>query len=167
MNRLSKCVNFWVPLLFPLLGYTVLAAENETQPSCQDVNEIDFKNATIEGIVFKNGVAFMNDDPESKKPDWEIKITTESILSPEPAVKIKLLELWKNHLTGTGTFSVVKLYSCKNHRLVSIFSRDQAQVEKVKDDEIQLTVFNKYLGFRGWGEKESISLKWDRLKHDY
>ncbi len=130
--------------------------------TCSDIRKFDLKNATIhigqhdenkasgafngpEGMkeVFrlKAGVGFQSDDPTNPlSHDWKVSLTATRFLHPEPSVWIEVIELERDHLTGTGVWSYVLAFTCTKAHLQKLFqfSGELVDLEQCDDHGLKL-----------------------------
>ena len=113
-------------------------AQPESQIVCNDVSRIDFSNGPLNlggfGLfTFTNGKACgseavssqqdSNCDCTSGKCDWRMQIVRDTPLSPEPGISLRLLDVYEEHLTGSGAWGHLILFECQNGQLARIWDR--------------------------------------------
>jgi hypothetical protein len=122
--------------------------------ACVDISSVDFKNylfvarretrpvsyGAFNGpapggpIRLRNGRFYEWDEtpevsPGNSKPDWLTEIGRDLIVHPRQSAGIRVLSLTRTHLTGTGSFTYIFAFACRNGAVTKIF---EASGEGVK-----------------------------------
>jgi hypothetical protein len=99
------------------------------RPPCTDIARVDFRNIAInvpeEGLVkLKNGKGYtppIDQDGKNLGSEWEVTIESDFLLSPQPGVALRLINLNANHLLGSGGWGYALLYACKDGHVRRVF----------------------------------------------
>jgi len=106
---------------------------------CDDISKIDFRNGSLDlggfGLLaFKEGRACGNEEIgvhqdrncecESGKCGWDMKVTDDIKLRPEPNTRLRLLIVSETHLTGSGAWARLMLFECQDGRLTTTWDRE-------------------------------------------
>ncbi len=153
--------------------------------ACKGVSNIDFQNNIVDWgggrLKFKDGRACTTEgllpgqnpdcDCDSGKCDWQMKVSEDRLLSPEPGWQLRLLIVEEDHLTGSGAWGRVLLYECQNHQLKTVM--DQRYLYGV---QFCATKDGFKLEYGDWfpgdprccpsGRREDF-FRWERAEHKY
>jgi hypothetical protein len=106
--------------------------------ACDDVSTIDFNNGALDlggfgMLTFKGGRACGNEEVSihqdrncpcgSGKCDWEMRISEDTLLEPEPSRTFRLLNVFEKHLTGSGAWGHLLLFECRNGQLEKVMDK--------------------------------------------
>ncbi len=125
-------------ILFPSLNFGAENGDILTAP-CTSVEKVDFKNAAIEvrrrGVLkFDSGTSYSYDSPdhaEAAHPDWQNEISLDHIINPEAGLSLRMIVISSGHLTGTGAWGTVLIFTCVDGRLLKVFDRQYLYSAKV------------------------------------
>jgi hypothetical protein len=183
-------------MLRPLLSLLpcVLFATSALSQICADIRTFDFKNATIQtGIKDENhipptaingaqgepeifhltsGSGFQSDDPENPNShDWGLSLISDHPVHPDPSTWARVLEVERDHLTGTGTIDFILAFTCSHGRVTRIFQFSDEGVGLERFDDRHLV-----LGQTIWAPDDDhaspslhreLFYKWNRSLHRY
>lgn len=76
------------------------------------------------------------------KPDWKTTIEQDIILDPAPSERVRLLVLFQNHVTGTGSFTYILGFQCTGGSVKNIFetSGEGIKLAPAIGNRMELTV---------------------------
>jgi hypothetical protein len=179
-------------LLLAIFACSLLLTSVQAQ-TCIDIQKFDFRNATIhiaihdenkatglfngsEGMVdvfhLKGGVGFQSDDPDNAAShDWQINLVTTHLLHPDNITWVRVVELERDHLTGTGLWSYVLAFTCAQGRLRRIFQYSGQGVSLEHFDDRTLNLYQAV-----WSGDDShmdpshhreLIFSWDDQEHDF
>jgi hypothetical protein len=158
MNRCSNIVGW---LLLTLLAESLAAQQ------CSNVSDVDFRNSVVQlkptqdwplsRLRFRYGV--FDEQEESKGTsviDWRYEIEKETIVNPAPQTTIRFLEILRDHMSGTGSFTCLVGFSCSQGKMKNVFQQC-GEFMKV----VSLTPQNRQLEFETpkWSDPPSIKTK--------
>ena len=140
-------------LALVMAACSVFASVSRAQ-TCTDVKTFDFRNATIQvasrivrdpsavdSFPLRDGVAFTSDDPDSPDAhDWRVKLILDRTVHPESDTWLRVLELEKDHLTGSGSWYYVLAFDCRkgNVERVLQYGSLNMSLRHLDDTEIDL-----------------------------
>ena len=135
VRKLQLCI-LWV-CLAPL---PVLAGE-----SCVNIKSVDFGNhvfATPDGTLTLRGGLYEEKHLPDPTVEWRSEIEADFLMVPAPFLTIRVIKVYRNHLTGSGAYGYVFGFRCKNGRIQTVFTATPRlygpRVEKVSEGELQL-----------------------------
>ena len=120
--------------LIPVLGRTQV----NPHVVCDDVSTIDLNNGVLDlgglgSLTFRDGRACGSEEVSiqqdrncacgSGKCDWEMQISQDIHLMPEPGMLFRLLNVSEEHLTGSGAWGHVLLFECRHGQLNKVMDR--------------------------------------------
>ena len=110
---------------------------------CTDIAKVDFANRTLtvvgipqaeapskgtfagpavkQGFRFHHGVSLEFEGRKGKKPDWQTTIRQDVVVKPEGSRAIRFLALFRNHLTGSGSWTYLIDWECFGGRIQQVF----------------------------------------------
>jgi len=135
---------------------TALAAQ------CTDIAKVDFANRTLTGagipqtaapgkstfsspaaeqvFHFHHGVSL--EYKGGKKPAWRTTIQQDVVVKPERSVTIRFLTLFRNHLTGSGSWTYLVGLACSGGRVQQVFHSSGMfmRVAKISPERVQVSM---------------------------
>jgi hypothetical protein len=137
-----------------LLATSSLSMADEVP--CSDIATYDFKNSIIsvkdgqalaaqasspDALPFKNGACELKDDPKNEKPDWRYDMVGDFVMRPTRQAKLRVLRVYENNLSGTGSWDRVMAFQCKGMHVEKIWQHRFTQSIKLRRmNEIQFKV---------------------------
>ena len=102
-----------------------------TAQNCSDITTVDFRNTTVtsalgidEPLKFRNGVF---DELAPQSPSWQVEwryeIVRDTTVHPDSQGAIRFIEMFKNHLAGTGSIEYLIGFSCSDGMVRNVFQR--------------------------------------------
>jgi len=159
-----------------------LGAENGDilKAPCVNIDKVDFKNAAIEvkrrGVLkFDSGASCSYDSPdhaEAGHPDWQNKIILDHLVNPEAGLSLRMIVISSKHLTGTGSWETVLIFTCMDGHLLKIFDRQYLYGAKVTFLEPQVMS----IASPDWDKDDSMccpshekreSFKWNSVRKTF
>jgi hypothetical protein len=180
-------------LLLPFLACFLFATSALSQ-TCTDIRTFDFGNATIhtgtkdenhinatafngafgDGETFHivDGKGFRSDDPDNPQShDWGITITSNHLVHPDPLTWARVLEVERDHLTGTGTIDFVLVFTCSHGRVTRIFqfSDEGVRLERFDNHDLVLdqTIWAPDDDHASPSLHRELFYRWDAKLHRY
>jgi LppP/LprE lipoprotein len=141
-----------------LLPSIALAAQ------CTDITKMDFANRTLRvtGIAqpappskspyggpaanqtfhFRGGVSLEYEGSSDDKPDWQTTIQQDVVVKPERSVTLRFLTLFRNHLTGSGSWTYLVGLACSSGRVQQVFQSSGMfmRVAKISPGLVQVSM---------------------------
>lgn len=142
-------INCWLRLLggFVLL---VLSGSLAAQ-QCSDIGDVDFRNATVQlkpiqdwplsKLEFHNGAFDEKDGRNGESAgNWRYEIEKDTILDPTPQTTIRFLQILRDHVSGTGSFTCLVGFSCSQGKVKNVFQQcgELMKVESLTPQSLQL-----------------------------
>lgn len=95
--------------------------------TCSEIESFDMKNASILFKPFGPQVQFMNGkacpkEEVSSSCEWEYVITADRTIRPDPMSPVRFIIVNANHLTGSGAWDYLILFTCKEGKLKQILN---------------------------------------------
>ena len=130
---------------------------------CTDIAKVDFANRTLtvagiqqmvtpaesplggplaqQAFHFHHGVSLEYEGGPGKKPDWQTTIRQDVAVKPEGFHTIRFLTLFRNHLTGSGSWTHLVGLTCSGGRIQQVFQVSERfmQVEEVTPEVVQIS----------------------------
>jgi hypothetical protein len=115
--------------LLVLILILVSASSMAWTVQCTNIAKVDFANRTLtvakqgakQVFHFHQGVAFEYEEPGNDKPDWQTTIQQDVVVKPLPSSTVRFLTLYRNHLTGSGSWTYVVGLACSQGRMRKVF----------------------------------------------
>lgn len=151
---------------FAFVLVLVSAGPTGSASQCRDISKIDFANRTVvlssvrsrptlgEGpsaasappqiFHFQKGVSLENDGDTSPAgthpaaPDWRTTITQDVTVRPKGSSAIRFLTLFRNHLTGTGSWVYLVGFACSGGHIRQVFQKSGVAMRVVQVSPTQL-----------------------------
>ncbi len=142
----------------------LLACVTASAAECTDISKMDFANRTLSvaGVSgaavsgkslsggpgvdqvfhFQHGVSLQYDGDNRKKPDWRTTIRQDIVVKPEGFTKIRFLTLFRNHLTGSGSWTHLIGLACSEERIQQVFQSSGRfmRVAKISQHLVQISM---------------------------
>ncbi|HVN80694.1 MAG TPA: hypothetical protein VMW38_16995, partial [Terriglobia bacterium] len=77
-------------------------------------------------LKFEAGASRSYDSPdqgEADHPDWQNEIGLDRMIRPEAGLTLRMIVISSNHLTGSGAWETVLIFTCVNGCLLKVFDR--------------------------------------------
>jgi hypothetical protein len=102
--------------------------------ACTDIETVDFKNRVIvtkdDVFKFHNGVFDDGEMVEGKfLVDWRSEIVKDTVVHPVSSVSIRFVEVFQNHLLGTGSFTHLFAFRCSGGTIRMVFYKSGEGME--------------------------------------
>ena len=144
IRRVSIVTNALVIVTFTFCLHAAFAQETR----CNEIESIDPENLRVEmpdgiAVQLKNGAAFHSDTVESGGSEkWELSLVQDELIRPAPGQVLRLMKLFDNHLTGSGSWDNVFIFQCAGGKVVPVFRKSflyGAKVQKITEAELIFT----------------------------
>lgn len=160
--------------LLTLLPSMTLAA------GCTDIAKVNFANRTIviggNGQVseqvfhFHHGVA-LEFEGGDKRPDWRTTITRDVTVKPEASKGIRFLMLFRDHLSGSGSWTYLVGLACSGGRVRQVFQAGGVymRVIEISPERVQVSkpVWKSVDPVCCPSESKELCYAWDARKRHY
>jgi hypothetical protein len=147
-------------LMLILLAVCTIASAAE----CIDISKVDFANralvvggvqqavtpgeSTLSGRAakqvfrFRHGVSLEYEGGNNKKPDWRTTIQHDVVVRPEGSRTVRFLTLFRNHLTGSGSWTYLVGLACSGGRIQQVFQSSGVfmRVAKITPKLVQISM---------------------------
>jgi len=139
MIGIFRCVSFVTNAIGIVAFSLCLHATFAQDARCDEIVSIDSKNLRIEmpnglAVQLENGAAFHSDSGENGgSRDWEMNLVQDELIRLAPGQVLRLMRLFDNHLTGSGTWDHVFVFQCVGGRIVPIFRKSFLYGVKIKE----------------------------------
>ncbi len=179
-------------LLTPML-ILLAACTSASAAECTNISKIDFANRTLSlaraqqaavpggrafggpavGQVFHfhQGVAVEYEGGDGKEPDWQTTIRQDVVAKPEASRTIRFLTLFRNHLTGSGSWTYLVGFACSGGRIQEVFQSSGMFMRVVKVSaelvEITMPVWRSAAPACCPSARKEFRYIWDRRAHRY
>ena len=137
-----------------LLAFT----DNVAAQRCSDITTVDFRNSTVtsvrdvdEPLGFRDGVF---DEMAPRSPsgpvEWRYEIAHDTTVHPDPQTTIRFIEMFKDHLSGTGSWEYLIGFRCSDGVVRNVFQQagEGMRVVSLSPDTL-------HLGFVVWKQGDS------------
>jgi hypothetical protein len=141
---------------------------------CRTISEVDFRNSTISTVTNGN-LRFHGGTFESKESAdvvmWRWQIRHDATVAPTPNTKIRMLEIFGDHLSGTGSRTYLIGFRCVDGAVKQVFRQEGEGMRVVSLSPDKVT-----LKFGVWqpsdphccpSGKKTASFLWDAAKQTY
>lgn len=146
---------------------------------CSDIATVDFRNSTVTGVRdvdeplrFRNGVF---DELATLSPsravEWRYEIVQDTTVHPDPQTTIRFIEMFKNHLAGTGSWEYLVGFRCSDGVVKNVFQQHSEGMRVVS-----LSPDTLHLRFAMWRKEDSHAspsgcrdtwFSWNTSSHTY
>ena len=119
-------------ILVGVVGYFVFSKKSEPKNiSVCDVRKVDFDNYKVDTtqfgkLNFLSSAYVQNDDLGN--PEWKFIIANDAHTYTFGSDVIRVIDITKSHLTGSGEWDIVVGYVCSNNQLTKVF--EQGSISK-------------------------------------
>jgi hypothetical protein len=112
---------------------SVVNAADTPELLCRDIHAIPERDLLLMSIlrgadtlVLDGGKVCSSEgvEPGSINCGWEFTIENVGVLRPATHIDLRVVRIVKDHLTGSGTESMLIAFQCKDARVVSVFSKE-------------------------------------------
>jgi hypothetical protein len=101
---------------------------------CSHISEIDFRNSVVQlkpnqdwpvtELRFRHGIFDEREESVGASGvDWRYEIEKETTVSPAPQTTIRFLEILRDHMSGTGSFTCLVGLSCSQGKVKNVFQQ--------------------------------------------
>lgn len=120
--------------------------EGAGSQACTGIEAVDFKNHVMVAkqgwtFAFHNGIFDDGEMDEGKFVlDTRSEIVRDVVVHPVPSLAVRFVEVFQNHLGGSGSYEHLFAFRCSGGRIVSIFhqSGEGMEVLRLSPNELRL-----------------------------
>jgi hypothetical protein len=114
---------------------------------CSDIATVQFRNSVVtsvhdvdEPLKFKNGIFDGTPYSPSSGVEWRYEIVRDTLVRPDAQTTIRFIEMFKNHLNGTGSWKYLVGFRCSGGMVTNVFQQAGAgmQVVSLSPDTLHL-----------------------------
>ena len=169
-------------MLALMLGFAMfLLCAPALLSACRDIAKVDFRSAVIVASTTSGNTdygLFNGPGPEGPlplrdalEPDWKTSIETDTLLYPAGSRGIRVLTLFRVHMTGTGSFTYVFAFDCRSGKLNKIFeaSGEGVRLEQATANSIHLKVgiWSEQDPHAGPSRVEQLRYEWSPMRRKF
>lgn len=135
---------------FALLSVLISVGPSGVRAQCLDIAKVDFANRTLtvttsraqQVFHFRHGASLEFEGSKQKKPGWRTTIRHDVVVKPEGSNAIRFLTLFRNHLTGSGSWTYLVGLQCKGGLIHQVFQSSGVfmRVIKVSSKLVQVSM---------------------------
>lgn len=147
---------------------------------CTDIAKVDFANRTIvvggngqaaeQVFHFRHGVALESEGVD-KRPDWRTTLTRDVMVKPEDSKGIRFLTLFRDHLSGSGSWTYLVGLACSGGRVRQVFQAGGVymRVLDISPERVQVSkpVWKSVDPVCCPSESKRLRYAWDARKRHY
>ena len=146
---------------------------------CTDIAKVNFADGalavagihqTMQIFHFHHGVSLEYAGGD-KKPDWRTTILHDAVVKPEASRAVRFLTLFRNHLTGSGSWTYLVGLACSGGHVHQVFQSAGVYMQVVRISPMLVQV-----SMPGWkpadptccpSAKREVRYAWDARSHRY
>ncbi|HUZ45369.1 MAG TPA: LppP/LprE family lipoprotein [Terriglobia bacterium] len=146
---------------------------------CTDIAKVNFADGTlaVAGIHqtmqifhFHHGVSLEYEGGD-KKPDWRTTIRHDVVVKPEASRAVRFLTLFRNHLTGSGSWTYLVGLACSGGHVQQVFQSAGVYMQVVKISpmlvQVSMPVWKPADPTCCPSEKKEVRYTWEAKTHRY